>query len=77
MRQGASAVHSSNPSLLIFLSGLSFDTFLTPIVRGTSLTPSSAKFSFNDFPNSANKLVLELHNYENSASSCASLRANL
>ncbi|EGO56002.1 hypothetical protein NEUTE1DRAFT_148368 [Neurospora tetrasperma FGSC 2508] len=77
MKQGAEAVHSSNPDLLIFLSGLSFDTFLTPVVRGTALTPGTGKFSFNDFPSYANKLVLELHNYETSANSCNNLQNNL
>ncbi|KAK3400424.1 glycoside hydrolase superfamily [Sordaria brevicollis] len=78
MRQGAEAVHSSNPDLLIFLSGLSFDTFLTPVVRGTALTPGTTKFSFDDFPGyGRTKLVLELHNYETGATNCNSLQSNL
>lgn len=77
MRQGAAAVHSANPTPLIFLSGLSFDTFLTPVVQGTALTPGTGKFSRADFPGYDDKLVLELHNYENSATSCASLQNNL
>ncbi|KAK3312888.1 glycoside hydrolase family 5 protein [Apodospora peruviana] len=77
MKQGAAAVHAANPDTLIFLSGMNYDTTLTPVVRGTALTPGSGKFSLDDFPGYANKLVLELHNYENSASNCNSLQSNL
>ena len=71
------AIHSANPDVLIFLSGLGFDTTLTPVVQGTALTPGTGKFNLADFPGYANKLVLELHNYENSATSCSSLQSNL
>jgi len=78
MRQGAEAVHKANPALLIFLSGLNYDTTLTPVVRGTALTPGPARFNTQDFPGGrANKLVLELHNYETGATSCDNLQSNL
>ncbi|KAK4238797.1 glycoside hydrolase superfamily [Achaetomium macrosporum] len=78
MRQGAAAVHAAHPDLLIFLSGLSFDTYLTPVVRGQALTPGAGTFSRDEFaPGYAGKLVLELHNYENSIGSCGSLQGNL
>ncbi|KAL2150446.1 hypothetical protein VTH82DRAFT_7009 [Thermothelomyces myriococcoides] len=78
MRQGADAVHEANPDLLIFLSGMNFDTYLTPVVRGEPLAPGTARFDVADFAaGPANKLVLELHNYENGATSCDSLRGNL
>ncbi|GAB1318142.1 Putative beta--galactanase [Madurella fahalii] len=77
MRQGADAVHKANPDLLIFLSGLNYDTYLTPVVQGTALTPGNGRFSFNDFPGYANKLVLELHNYETGIGNCNSLTGNL
>ncbi|KAL2016409.1 hypothetical protein VTK56DRAFT_3794 [Thermocarpiscus australiensis] len=77
MKQGAAAVHAANPNPLIFLSGLDFDTYLTPVVEGTALTPGTGRFSLGDFPGYADKLVLELHNYENSIGSCDSLRGNL
>lgn len=70
-------MHAANPGLLIFLSGLNFDTTLTPVVQGSALTPGTAKFSFGDFPGYADKLVLELHNYETGIGSCASLQGNL
>jgi hypothetical protein len=78
MRQGADAVHAANPDLLIFLSGLNFDTYLTPVVQGTALTPGTGRFRREDFAGYGdNKLVLELHNYENSIGSCESLKGNL
>lgn len=77
IKQGSDAIHASNPDVLIFLSGLGFDTTLTPVAQGSALTPGSGKFSLADFPGYADKLVLELHNYENSASSCSSLQGNL
>ncbi|KAH6637132.1 glycoside hydrolase superfamily [Chaetomium tenue] len=78
MRQGADAVHAANPSLLIFLSGLSFDTYLTPVVQGTALTPGNGRFNRNDFAGYGDsKLVLELHNYETGIGSCSTLQGNL
>jgi hypothetical protein len=50
---------------------------MTPVAQGTALTPGSGKFDLADFPGYADKLVLELHNYENSATSCSSLQGNL
>jgi hypothetical protein len=75
VKEGASAIHSANSNVLIFLSGLSYDTYLTPVVQGTALTPGTGTFSFSDFP--TNKMVLELHNYDNSATSCDSLETTL
>lgn len=81
VRQGAAAVHAANPDALIFLSGLNYDTTLTPVVRNQALSPSSARFSdllAADFPGyKANKLVLELHNYDTSANNCNNLQNNL
>ncbi|KAI1492321.1 glycoside hydrolase superfamily [Biscogniauxia mediterranea] len=77
VRQGASAINQANPDVLIFLSGLDFDTYVTPVVRGTALTPGAAVYSADDFAGFADKLVLEIHNYENGASSCSSLEGNL
>jgi hypothetical protein len=75
VRQGAAAIHASNPSVLIFLSGLGYDTTLAPVVQNTTLTPGTGYFQRSDFP--ANKLVLEIHNYENSATSCSSMESDL
>lgn len=75
VKQGAAAIHNANSGPLIFLSGLDFDTFLTPIVEKTALTPGTGTFSLSDFP--TNKMVLEIHNYANSATSCSSLESSL
>ncbi|KAI0390918.1 glycoside hydrolase family 5 protein [Xylariaceae sp. FL0594] len=66
MRQGADAVHSANPDVLIFLSGLDTDSNLTAVVQGSALEPGTAEFSRDDFKGYGHsKLVLELHAYDN------------
>ncbi|KAI1661843.1 glycoside hydrolase family 5 protein [Daldinia decipiens] len=77
IKKGTSAINSANPNLLIFLSGLDFDTFVTPVVQGTEFTPGTAKFNKADFQGYANKLVLEIHNYQNSANNCNNLKNSL
>lgn len=71
----AAAVNAANPSLLIFLSGLDFDTKLTPIPWSDDLGDGQ-RFRLTDY-SYANKLVLELHNYQNSATSCSSMESGL
>jgi hypothetical protein len=71
----AKGVNAANPGLLIFLSGLGFDTTLSPIPTGANLG-SGTVFRKSDFT-FANKLVLELHNYQNSATSCSSITSGL
>ncbi|KAI1099085.1 glycoside hydrolase [Jackrogersella minutella] len=65
VKQGSDAIHSANADVLIFLSGLDSDQDLSPVVNGTALTPGSATFNEDDFSGYANKLVLELHAYDN------------
>ncbi|KAI2622055.1 glycoside hydrolase superfamily [Xylaria nigripes] len=66
VQKGAAAIHSANPDVLIFLSGLDSDTTLTAIVQGTALSPSKQKFDRADFQGYGDdKLVLELHVYDN------------
>ncbi|CAI4215567.1 unnamed protein product [Parascedosporium putredinis] len=77
VRQGSKAVFDANPDLLIFLSGLSYDTYIEPVFLGTALTPGNGRFSRDDFAGYADKLVLEIHNYERSIGSCQSLSGNL
>ncbi|KAI1073362.1 glycoside hydrolase family 5 protein [Whalleya microplaca] len=77
IKKGTSAINGANAGLLIFLSGLDFDTYITPVVQGTALTPGSGKFSTADFPGYADKLVLEIHTYQNDVASCSSLRSSL
>ncbi|VUC35514.1 unnamed protein product [Clonostachys rosea] len=77
IREGAAAVHAANPDVLVILSGLNYDTTMQPVVRGQALSPGTATFSFDDFAGFENKLVIELHNYERSASSCSALQGSL
>lgn len=65
VKEGADAIHSANEDLLIFLSGLNSDQDLSVVVDGTALTPGSATFNTDDFSGYADKLVLELHAYDN------------
>ncbi|KAF2188642.1 glycoside hydrolase family 5 protein [Zopfia rhizophila CBS 207.26] len=71
----ANIVNAANPDILIFFSGLDFDTTLAPIPGagdlggGKTFQKSSFKY--------ADKLVLELHNYQNSATSCDSMKSGL
>ncbi|PQE15525.1 cellulase family protein [Rutstroemia sp. NJR-2017a WRK4] len=74
---GMNAIHNANSIPLIFISGLNYDTDLSPIPNAAVLTPStSQKFVKSSF-SYANKLVLELHNYATDSSSCSSLQSSL
>lgn len=61
----ANAVHRSNPDLLVFLSGLTGGADLSRVVNGGAMDPGSRVFNLDDFPGLGNKLVLDLHNYDN------------
>ncbi|KAL6711054.1 hypothetical protein ACN47E_006929 [Coniothyrium glycines] len=71
----AGVVNAANPSLLIFLSGLDYDTNLTPLPDAQDLG-NGARFRLTDY-SYAKKLVLELHNYQNSATACSSIESGL
>ncbi|KAL0936879.1 beta-1,6-galactanase [Colletotrichum truncatum] len=77
IQQGTNAVNAANPDVLIYLSGLNYDTTVAPVFRGTALTPGNETFNLADFEGYTNKLVLEIHNYEGSIGSCSSLKYNL
>ena len=75
MTAASDTVNAANPNLLIFLSGLSFDTTLSPI-PGAGDLGGGKTFRKSNFKY-ADKLVLELHNYQNSATSCDSMKSGL
>lgn len=75
MVANAKVIHAANANLLIFFSGLDFDTWLTPIPTGQDLGNGTV-FRKDDF-DFANKIVLELHNYANDATSCSDLENSL
>lgn len=65
IKQGARAIHLHNPDVLIFLSGQRGDQDLSKVANGEPLDPSPRSFDFDDFDGFADKLVLELHSYDN------------
>ncbi|KAF3035374.1 hypothetical protein E8E11_001069 [Didymella keratinophila] len=75
MTDASDIVNAANPDILIFLSGLNFDTTLQPIPSAEDLG-NGQKFLLTDFKY-ADKLVLELHNYQNSATDCDSIESGL
>ncbi|KAF2746381.1 glycoside hydrolase family 5 protein [Sporormia fimetaria CBS 119925] len=66
----ANLVNAANPDILIFLSGLDYDTKLTPI-RGAEDLGGGRRFQKSSFKY-ADELVLELNNYRTPASDCDS-----
>ncbi|KAF7901049.1 hypothetical protein EAF00_003270 [Botryotinia globosa] len=74
---GMNSIHAANPNVLIFISGLNFDTDLSTIPNAALLTPSTTQKFLKSSFSYANKLVLELHNYASSTSSCSSLQSSL
>ncbi|KAL4899012.1 hypothetical protein BDW74DRAFT_120492 [Aspergillus multicolor] len=75
MTEAADVVNAANPDALIFLSGLNYDTTLAPIPTGADLG-NGTTFHLDDF-SYADKLVLELHTYDTSTTSCANLSGAL
>ncbi|KAF2877625.1 glycosyl hydrolase family 5 protein-like protein/cellulase [Massariosphaeria phaeospora] len=71
----ADLVNAANPNILIFLSGLDYDTKLTPL-PGAEDMGGGKKFQLSNFKY-ADKLVLELHNYQNSATACGDMESGL
>ncbi|PYH96903.1 cellulase family protein [Aspergillus ellipticus CBS 707.79] len=75
MVENANQVHEVNPDLLLFFSGLDYDTTLSPIPTASDLG-NGTSFKKTDF-DFEDKIVLEIHNYDNSATSCSSLESSL
>lgn len=83
MIPAAETIFEANPDPLIFFSGLGFDTDMTPIPTGANLTTASGSvtnltFDVSSFADSfANKIVIEIHNYDNDATDCESMEEGL
>jgi hypothetical protein len=71
----ATAVNKANPNILIFLSGLDYDTKMSPIPTASDLG-NGKKFLLSDF-SYKNKLVIEMHNYQNDITDCGSMESGL
>lgn len=70
----ANEIHSKNPDALIFFGGLNYNLDNSYFIEnqtwnGATFTPSSYAFE--------EKLVYEVHNYQNSAESCDDMRPGL
>lgn len=70
----ANAIHKNNPSPLIFFSGENYDLDDTYFIQRQTFnretfTPSAYAFK--------NKIVYEIHNYQNSATKCKQIRPGL
>ncbi|KAL8871369.1 MAG: hypothetical protein Q9174_002778, partial [Haloplaca sp. 1 TL-2023] len=63
MTDSASAVHAANPDLLIFISGMGFDTRLRDIFIKTGGALAEKAIAFSKLPY-VDKIVLEVHNYD-------------
>ncbi|KAL4727944.1 hypothetical protein ACLX1H_004643 [Fusarium chlamydosporum] len=78
MIKGANAVHEADPEAVIVISGMNYDTYVTPLYSGEEMKPGGEVFNRDDFKGyGKDKLVLEIHTYENKGTSCPSLRYNL
>lgn len=68
----ATGIHSNNSLPLIFFSGLNYDTDDSFMIDGTT-TDDGASFEPSSYPFS-DKIVYEIHNYDNGATSCDDVR---
>lgn len=71
----ASGIHAANEAPLIFFSGLDYDTDLAPITAGADLG-DGRHFNTSSF-DFADKVVFELHNYDNSETNCTAMTEKL
>tara|TARA_R110002060_G_scaffold20312_7_gene27649 strand:+ start:286 stop:1590 length:1305 start_codon:yes stop_codon:yes gene_type:complete len=77
MTAAAADVHDANPDALIFLSGLNYDHELNPITAGQPLSSTDDRvFKLSDFKY-ANKIVFELHTYDNWMTNCTYFQSTL
>jgi hypothetical protein len=74
MKSCSEGINAANPKVLIFLSGLGYDTDLSPITTGGDLGNRTV-FRKSDFPK--DKIVLELHNYQNKNTNCGSITSGM
>ncbi|SMR52086.1 unnamed protein product [Zymoseptoria tritici ST99CH_1E4] len=75
MVPAAEAVYKTNPNILIFFSGLDYDKDITALVNKQHLG-SGHYFDPRSF-DFGNRVVMELHNYQNNAKTCDSITSGL
>ena len=71
----ATGIHGNNSDLLIFFSGLDYDTDDTFMINGNTLEDGSS-FDPESYP-FTDKIVYAIHNYDNGATDCDSVRSYL
>lgn len=77
MTAAASAIHSANPDVLIYFSGLDSDFNIEPAVGGSAIQDPAFSFNVADYEWS-DKFVFEMHEYnEGLSNSCAVYEAVL
>lgn len=77
MTSAATEMHEHHPDALILFSGLNYDHELNPITAGESLSADDERtFKLSDF-SYADKIVFELHSYDNSITNCTKLQHDL
>nr|POE89867.1 hypothetical protein CFP56_20336 [Quercus suber] len=76
MIPAAEGIHSNNSSPLIFLSGLAYDSDVSPLVNKKFTLDGTNHFDPSAFDFS-NKLVLELHDYQGGAAACSDIKETL
>lgn len=71
MIDAANIVNAAAPDALVFISGLNYDHELNPIIAGKPFGPpeDNRVFNLSDF-SYADKIVFELHSYDNSIANC-------
>nr|XP_036588516.1 beta-1,6-galactanase [Colletotrichum truncatum]KAF6799889.1 beta-1,6-galactanase [Colletotrichum truncatum] len=78
MRLGAEAIHNANEDLIIVFGGLSYGHVIDPVFRQEALTPGEKRFDRSDFVGYGNdKIVLEIHNYDNAKDSYGNIQYTL
>jgi len=70
----AKDIHAENPKVIVFFSGLGFDTDLSAVTAGKDLGKGK-KFRKEDFVEG--KIALELHNYQNNVKDCAAIKGGM
>lgn len=73
--EAANLINAANKDIIIFFSGLDYDTKLTPIPGAEDLG-GGRRFQKSSFKYS-DKIALELHNYQTSATDCNSVKNGL
>ncbi|KAL5333735.1 glycoside hydrolase superfamily [Aspergillus crustosus] len=78
MIDAANLVNAAAPDALVIISGLNYDHELNPITAGEPISPPEDNriFSLSDFAY-ADKIVFELHSYDNSIADCSYFQSEL